>query len=1135
MSEPKGPSAIGDGAPAKKSSKKSSSRHSVAAPASHPVVQAPVATSAPPTGAVPTIPRIPLSEPKPDVDTKRKASKKRTSSTSRGGEESASSGPSVPSGPEAHSTVDAATAKQKEDAEREKQLRREAKKQRAKEIEDVKRREELEKQALQEAQRLEEQRQREARQKQQIEALNANAEECQEEADDYYDDGFENYDEDFENEVSQPKSTPLPAVETKASKSRGISNAAEEAELRRIQQAMQAETRGLQSASSSLSRPGSNASNRSEERSDLRPSTSISSSIAGLKQSLDPRAKRVREILERRKFEVEKFSLFQLHPVSEQDKVLNRLRRGLVKQAFVQTSDGARTLATQTKPPETHDKSMHFPDDVGIDTESSAGENEEGGSSTSRFFKFLEHAAYVCETLAVENVMASEREAQENQEESFNKNREDKTGKRHQLTNVTKLDKKLIFPDKKINSIQSLEQILQGRDLVALRFSPAVSSTLLSCYGAAHGVDETQMFRDKTVSCVWDVNLPNRPLHILKSEGVASTACLSPSRDLFVVVGTEDGSIHVWDLRPQSMIQSTSLVEGQALCTPAYSTCGMNYRAPEQHTSTIVALEAIDRGKDSSDTGGTFQFGSMDDRGVLIIWSLIEFDYGDEALVTDKCVQIGGNVKMVMNTRIDIQQYLTPHVAPNPLQRRGSNTSVVPLVSAQVGPVVAVLKYLPDDPNQFIVGTRTGQLVRGNRFDKVSSRMQYQREQGLKTVDASAGVVCIDYHPFEADYFLVGYEDGSICLYHLDVSLCLTSWEEVHFGVSVCAVVWSTSRPGVVYASFSNGSVLVWDLLECTSGPTLTHELDMLKEISPVELASSLYPLVLSSEKMRTSRPAIAWRIDPSVSPFQFSIYELGPEFTAQVSTEQQTVAKKESMSALKIVLCIPGRVLHLSSVTTRKDSALLQLPNEVQFEIAEFLAAEDLLIARATCHKVNNALKGESARFWLHARLRRRFRGQANLFHRTRGYSTGLWFFNQACQFIHEASVLVLAKMLGTSRDPVQILRSSNESDSVLKWVYLNADWIRKQNLPPLEKGDEIENDALIKFNAGDVGFDVFRHFPSKTSFGIILTYNEDFAAERVEVPRRIYAMIQQDPFTFTAAETRSTPEISNCIVATY
>ncbi|OWZ01623.1 hypothetical protein PHMEG_00026951, partial [Phytophthora megakarya] len=402
MSEPKGPPS-NDHVPAKKSSKKSTTRHSAAAPASQ-TVQAPVA-SAPPVGAVPTVPRIPLAEPKPDADTKRKTSKKRTS---RGGEPRPSSreptppgptGPVAPSGPEVLS-ADAA-AKQKEDAEREKQARREAKKQRAKEIEDAKRREDVAKQALEEAQRLEEQRQREARQKQQIEALNANAEECQEEAgEEYDDDGFENYDEDFEQEeVSQPKSTPLPTIGTKASsKNRGGSSTMEnEAELRRIQQAMQAETKGLQSRPPSSSESRIVPKNEGEERSGATPSSSIASSIAGLKQSLDPRAKRAKEILERRKFDMEKFSLFQLNPVSEQDKVLSRLRRGLVKQAFVQTSDGARTLGTQTKAPESHDKSMHFPDDIGIDTDSSStnNNNEDEGissTSTSRFFKFLEHA-----------------------------------------------------------------------------------------------------------------------------------------------------------------------------------------------------------------------------------------------------------------------------------------------------------------------------------------------------------------------------------------------------------------------------------------------------------------------------------------------------------------------------------------------------------------------------------------------------------------------------------------------------------------------------------------------------------------------------------------------------------------------
>ncbi|KAF4318770.1 hypothetical protein BBO99_00007048 [Phytophthora kernoviae] len=325
------------------------------------------------------------------------------------------------------------------------QLSLDAKRQRAKEVEDAKRREELANQALEEAKRLDEQRKREARQKQQIEALNANAEECQEEAEDEYgDDGFENYDEDFEQEeVSQPKSTPLGAQ----------------------------------------------------------------------------------------------------NPVSEQDKVMHRLRRGL------------------------------------------------------------------------------------------------------------------------------------------------------------------------------------------------------------------------------SMIQSADpLVDGLAVCTPAYSTCGMNYRAAEHHTSAIVALEPISCSKSGS-SGGTFQFGSMDDRGILIIWSLIEFDTGDEALVSDN-------------------------------------------------------------------------------------------------------------------------------LYHTNVSLCLTIWEEVPFGVSVCALVWSPSRPAVFYASFSDNSVLVWDLLECTNGPTLSYELDALKDASPVDLASSLYPFVLSSEKMRTSWPSVAWRTDPAVSPFQFAIYELGPEFTARAATEQQAVKK---------------------------------------------------------------------------------------------------------------------------------------------------------------------------------------------------------------------------------------------------
>ncbi|EGZ27754.1 hypothetical protein PHYSODRAFT_448073, partial [Phytophthora sojae] len=209
-------------------------------------------------------------------------------------------------------------------------------------------------------------------------------------------------------------------------------------------------------------------------------------------------------------------------------------------------------------------------------------------------------------------------------------------------------------------------------------------------------------------------------------------------------------------------------------------------------------------------------------------------------------------------------------------------------------------------------------------------------------------------------------------------------------------------------------------------------------------------------------------------------------------------------------------------SQDSQRDSTFLNLPYEVQFEVAHFLTAEDLLVARATCHKVNNMLKAESARFWLHASLRRTHRDHSTQ-ERSRVHSISHRMGNHARSLVFEAITLVLPKIVG-ARDPAQVLTSSNEVNRALKWVYLNADWIRKQSLPPLAKEGDGQDRAVISLTAGDVAFDVFRHMPDKTSLGIIVTRNEDFAIERVDVPRGIYDTIQRDPFSFVAAETLST-----------
>jgi hypothetical protein len=58
---------------------------------------------------------------------------------------------------------------------------------------------------------------------------------------------------------------------------------------------------------------------------------------------------------------------------------------------------------------------------------------------------------------------------------------------------------------------------------------------------------------------------------------------------------------------------------------------------------------------------------------------------------------------------------------------------------------------------------------------------------------------------------------------------------------------------------------------------------------------------------------------------------------------------------------------------TYENNSGLLALPYEVLYEIAHFLTPEDLLVTRSACHKINNMLRAESARFWLHTSLKKK------------------------------------------------------------------------------------------------------------------------------------------------------------------
>ncbi|KDO29199.1 hypothetical protein SPRG_19874 [Saprolegnia parasitica CBS 223.65] len=194
-----------------------------------------------------------------------------------------------------------------------------------------------------------------------------------------------------------------------------------------------------------------------------------------------------------------------------------------------------------------------------------------------------------------------------------------------------------------------------------------------------------------------------------------------------------------------------------------------------------------------------------------------------------------------------------------------------------------------------------------------------------------------------------------------------------------------------------------------------------------------------------------------------------------------------------------------------QEDAHLLAMPYEVLFEIARFLTPEELLVARATCHKVNDLLRAESARFWLHAHLRRQWKR----------YGFGPDRRPIRRSLIYEAWKALVPNLWAPRSEPATLLTAKIACNRALKWVYLNADWIRSQNLPPLSTPPP----TTLVLRATDPGFQVFRHLPDKDVLGVELQNNrhgdDDGSIDVILVPSRLYAKLQADPFSFVVSET--------------
>nr|XP_039328961.1 cytoplasmic dynein 2 intermediate chain 1 isoform X1 [Saimiri boliviensis boliviensis] len=520
------------------------------------------------------------------------------------------------------------------------------------------------------------------------------------------------------------------------------------------------------------------------------------------------------------------FSLLDLPPVNEYDMYIRNFGKKNTKQAYVQYNEDNVERDIQTEEIETREVWTQHP---GESTVVSGGSEKRDPSDavvmpkidTPRLCSFLRAACQVMAVLLEEDRLAAE-----------------------PSWNLRAQEKALCFSDSSSQLNTSLP-FLQDRKVSLLHTSRAQRQLVVS----AHDLPEKAFappLDSKYILCVWDIWQPSGPQKVLICESQVTCCCFSPFKAFLLFAGTAHGSVVVWDLREDSRLHhSVKLNDGfWTFRTATFSTDGIltsvNHRSPLQAIESISAsvhkkqsfvLSPFSTHEEMS--GLSFHIASLDESGVLNVWVVVELPKADIAgSISDLGLMPGGRVKLVHSALIQLGDSLS-HKG-NEFGRTTQTLNV---------------KFLPSDPNHFIVGTDMGVITHGTRQDlRVAPKLFKPQQRGIRPVKVNV----IDFSPFGEPIFLAGCSDGSIRLHQLSSTFPLLQWDSSTDGHAVTGLQWSLTRPAVFLVQDDTSSVYIWDLLQSDLGPVTKQQLcpDRLVTMAvvgePEKVVGSFLALVLA-------------------------------------------------------------------------------------------------------------------------------------------------------------------------------------------------------------------------------------------------------------------------------------------------
>ncbi len=333
-----------------------------------------------------------------------------------------------------------------------------------------------------------------------------------------------------------------------------------------------------------------------------------------------------------------------------------------------------------------------------------------------------------------------------------------------------------------------------------LAFSCTQSNLLVTVH--SHGVSDKANpgERDVGFGLVWNVTTPHEPQDVLEAPARALCARFSPLSASLVFMGLVDGSLAVWDLREPAAWHPVD-AKGRRRRAATYSTALVHLE--DYHQAPVIDLVGVSMASRPNAVPSSFQLASLDAHGVVLLWVTTQLAIADQAgSEADYGLRPGGRVRLSRAVRLQPAPLLVGGLRSIGLSKRADSEDIPQQFnnSAAFAPSTEV--------GAFLVGSELGGV---HHIGRKGCRL-YPRLFEAALTACPSPVVSLDLSPFQEPFFLVGYRDGLVRVFHCQHPEPLLSYSDFGAAKGLVQVAWSCSRPGVFFALDGAGSLFTWDL-----------------------------------------------------------------------------------------------------------------------------------------------------------------------------------------------------------------------------------------------------------------------------------------------------------------------------------